>query len=102
MMFMLIGDVVLVVGAIRDVAINEQIRFPKIPQGQPGARLGRRGFHVIAIEILVSAGRAPAHFVGAVLVDTVVRADSFMTVGVVDGDKEYYQVFEQTGMRFGN
>ena len=86
-MFMVIRDVAAIVCAVCNVTVDEEIRLPFIPELQPGARLGRVGFHVVAIEVLVRACRAPAHVGWTVLVDAVVRTGALVTVGVVDWDE---------------
>ena len=68
---------------------------------KPRTRFGRVGFHVVAIEILISAGRAPAHVGWTVLIDAIVRTGSFVTVGVVDRDEEQHDVvqYSRGGLR---
>ncbi len=78
------------------MTVDEQIRLPFIPQRKPRTCLRRVGFHVVAIEILIRAGCAPAHFCRAILIDAIVRTRSFVTVGVVDRNEEQDDVVEQT------
>ena len=72
-MFVMIGDVAAVVGAVSYVTIDKQIRLPLIPETKPRARFRRVGLHVIAVEILISAGGAPAHVSWTILIDAIVR-----------------------------
>ena len=50
------GDVVLHVGAVGDVVVDEEIGHPGVERAQPGAHFGRVGLHVIAIEIQALGG----------------------------------------------
>src|SRR4029079_17148824 len=98
------GDVAAIVSTVSNVAIDEQIRLPLAPQVQPRTRFGRVGFHVVAIEVLIGAGGTPAHVDRTVLVDPIVRTGSFMTVGVVDGNKQQHDVVQYSvdGLRDGD
>src|SRR3982074_879941 len=59
-----------------------------IPVPQKRARLGRLGFHVVAIQVSVSGVCAPTHLLRTVLVDAVVCGEMLVTVGVVAGHDE--------------
>ena len=45
----LVSNVVLIVSAIGDMAIDKEIGAPPVPQRKPGPRLRSVGFHVVAI-----------------------------------------------------
>ncbi len=47
-------------------------------------------------------GCAPAHVLWTILVDAIVRAGAFVSVGVVDRNEEQHDVFEQAGVGFGD
>ena len=96
-MFVVIRDVAAVVGAVGDVTVDEEIGLPKVPELKPGTRFGSVGFHVVTIKVLVRAGRAPTHVRGAVLIDAIVGTRSLVTIGVVDRDKEQYDVVQNSG-----
>ncbi len=99
-MFVVIGDVAAIVGAVGHVAIDKQIRLPFIPETKPRTRLRRVGFHVVAIEVLIRAGRAPAHLGWTILIDAIVRTRSFVTVGVVNRNEEQDDVVQYSCRRF--
>src|SRR5262245_47329049 len=52
-MFVMIGNVVAIVGAVGDVTIDKEVRVPLVPEAQPGACLGRVCFHVVAIQVQI-------------------------------------------------
>src|SRR6185369_399398 len=87
-----VGDIAPIIGAVGDVTIDKEIRLPFVPQTNPRACFGSVGFHVVAIEILISAGRAPTHLRWSILIDAVVWSCSFVTVGVVNRDEEQHDV----------
>src|SRR6185503_157794 len=99
-MFVMVGNVAAIVGAVSDVTIDEEIRLPLVPQSQPGACFGRVGLHVVAIEVLISAGGAPAHLGWTILIDAIVWRCAFVTVGVVNGNEKQDDVFEYAGGGF--
>ena len=84
-------------GAIGDVTIDKEIRFPLIPETNPGTCFRRVGFHVVAVEVLVGARGAPAHRLGTILVYAIVRRGAFMTVGVVDRDEKQDNIVQDAG-----
>ena len=97
-----VRDVVLEIRAVRDVTINQQIGTPLCPQLQPCASFGRIGFHVIPVEIEIGRGGAPAHLSGAVLVDAIERAESLVSVRVVNWNEEDDDPVEQSRSSFSN
>ncbi len=54
------GDVVLHVGAVGDVVVDQEIGHPGVEDAQPGAHLGRVGLDVVAIQIEALGGGAEA------------------------------------------
>ena len=100
MMLVLVGYVIAKVRAVGNVAINKQIRIPLGPELQPGARLRRIGFHIIAIKIEIRRSRSPTHLARAVLIDAVVGTETFVTVRVVNWNEKNYDVVEQFFLRF--
>ncbi len=97
-----IGHVILVIGAVRDVIIHKKVRQPPVPQLQESARLRRIGLQVIAIQIQVLRLRAPAHLLGSVLIDAVVKAEALMAVGVVNRDDQHHGAVEQRRFALGD
>ena len=96
MVFVVISDVAAIVSAVSYVAIDKQVGFPLVPETNPGTRFRRVGFHVVAIEILIRAGRAPTHLDWTILVDPIVWARSFVSVGVVNRNEEQDDVCQQS------
>ena len=97
-----VRDVVLKIGAVRDVAIDKQVRPPFVPKLEPGTRFGGVGLHVIAVEIEVGRVRSKTHFVGPVLVDAHEGIEIFMPIDVVDGHENDDDVLEQIEPCFGD
>ena len=93
------GDVVLEVGAVGDVVVDEEVGHPAVEHFEEGAGFGGVGLEVVAIEIDVGAVAAPANDFGAVLVDAVVRGAALVAVEVVDGDEDEDDVIEQRSVR---
>ena len=97
MMFVMVSDVAAIVGAVSHVTVDEQVRLPFIPETKPRTRLGSVGLHVVAVKVLISAGSAPAHLSWTILIDAIVGAGSFVTVGVVDRNKKQDDVVQYAG-----
>jgi hypothetical protein len=91
-MFVVVRDVAAIVGAVGDVAIDKEVWLPFVPQTNPRTSFGRVRFHVIAVQILIRAGRAPTHFRWPILIDAIVRSCSFVTVGVVNRYEKQHDV----------
>ena len=89
------GDVVLEVGAVGHVVVDEEVGQPAMKHGHEGAGLRRIGLHVVAVQIEVGPVAAPAHLFGAVLVDAVVGRAPLMPIGVVHGDEDEDGAIEQ-------
>src|SRR5215213_6673436 len=101
-MLKLVSDIVAIIRAVRDVAINKEVRVPVGPEPQPCARLRRIGLHIITVQIETHGGRPPAHFRRAVLIDAIVGARTLVPVRVVDRDEQYDDMIEQTRARLCN
>ena len=97
-----VGHVILVIGAVGDVIIHKKVRQPLVPKLQESAGLGRIGLQIIAVQIQVLCLGAPAHLLGAVLINAVVLAETLMAVSVVDGNHQYHSTVEQSSFTFGN
>ena len=89
------GEVVLVVGAVGGVHVDQEVRQPVLPQLQPCAHLRRIGFHVVAVEVEVLRLAAEAHAVRAVLVDAVVRRGILVAVHAEHRDVDQHHMVEQ-------
>ncbi len=88
------GDVILKVGAIGYVIVDEEVRQPAMKHGQEGARLRRVGLHVIAVQVEIGGVAAPAHLFRAVLIDAVVGRAPLVAIGVVDGNEDENRAIE--------
>ncbi len=84
------------------MVVDEEIGQPAVKHFEKRAGLRCVGFHVIAVEIVVSAVAAPSYDFGAVLVDAVPRGAALVAVEVVNGDEDENYVIEQRGVGFGN
>ena len=80
--FHLDGNIVLELRSVGDVQIHGQQRIPLIHEGEHRLHFRRVGLHVIAVQVVVLRGGAPAHFHGAALVGTVPCAEAFMAIHV--------------------
>ena len=98
----MVSDIATVVCAVTHVTVDKQIWLPLIPETKPRARFWSVGLHVVAIEILISARRAPTHFSWTILIDAVIGARSFVTVSVVDRNEEQYDIVQYPGGGFCN
>ena len=79
-------DVVLHVGAVGDVIINQKIGIPGVEDVQPGAHLRRVCLDVIAVQVETLGRVAQAGIAGTILLRAMVRAEIFVTVDVENGD----------------
>ena len=97
-----VGRVVLEIGPVGDVCVDEQVGQPAVPQAQEGARLGRVGLHVIAVQVQIARLRAPAGLLRPVLVDPVEGPEALVPVGVVDWYDDEHGVVEERGPLSGD
>src|SRR2546425_4933695 len=102
MMLMVIRDVVAIVSAVRYMTINKKIRLPLVPEPEPRTRLWRACFHVIAIEIQICTGGAPAHLGRTILIDAIIWTKPLVAVCVVNRHEEHHHIFEQISARPGD
>jgi hypothetical protein len=77
------------------VHVDEEIRQPGPPQGQPGAHLDGVRLQVVAIEVQVRGVDPPAHLLGPVLVDAPPGREALVAVDVEDGDEQQRHALEQ-------
>ncbi len=92
------GQHPLVVGAVGDVVVDVEVGSPGMIQGGEGGCLGAGKSEVVAVEVEPARGRAEAHALnGAVLIRPVVGRDAFVTVEIVDWDKEGDRGFCEIG-----
>ena len=94
-LFKTISHGILKVGAICNMAINEEIRQPFIIQLKPSLHFRSVGFHKVAIQIQVLCRSASAHFCGSVLVDPVIWTETFVPVSIKYRDKKYGNMVEK-------
>jgi hypothetical protein len=91
-----VGDVVSVVGAVGGVGIHQQVRPPAREHlRQQGAHLDGLGLEVVAVEVQPGGRGTPAHLLGAVLVDAIVRAAALVGVGGEKRRDEQHDPVEQ-------
>jgi hypothetical protein len=91
--------VVLVVHAVGDVVVHEEVGQPAVKHLEEGAGFRGVGLHVVAVEVEVAGVGAPAGQLRAVLVDAVIGGAALMAVNVVDGDEDEDYAIEEG--RFG-
>ena len=77
-----VGEIVLVVRAVRHVIVEHEVRLPRGKQPQPRLHLRRVGFGVVAVQIQVLGGIAQARDLRAVLHGPVVGAAMLVAVDV--------------------
>ena len=77
-------DVVFELRAVGGVQVHGHQRVPALHQLQHRLHLGRVGLQVVAVEVVVLRGGAPAHFLRAALVGTVPGAEPLVAVHVED------------------
>ena len=92
-----VGQVVLVVRAVRGVRVDEQVRQPPVEQRQFGPRFRRVGLHPVPVQVVVLRGHAPAHFRRSVLVDPVERPEPRVPVHAHDRHDQQDGMIEQPG-----
>ncbi len=93
---------ILIIGAIRYMTIHRKIGKPFIKQLQPCLHFGSIGFHKITVKIQVLSRNPPAHFLGTILINTIIRAKTFVPVHIKNGDKKDGNMIEQLFIFFGN
>ena len=96
------GEVVLVIGAVGGVHVDQEIGQPRLPQLQPRAHLRRVGLDVVAVEVEVLRLAAETHRRGAVLVDAMVGAGILVAVHAEHRDVHQHQVIEQVRVFAGD
>jgi hypothetical protein len=92
-------DVVLELGAVGGVQIDEQRRIPAPPQPEQRRHLGRVHLDEVAIEVEPGGVGAEAHLLGAALVGAVVGAEALVAVDVEDRHEHHGGGVEQLGQR---
>ncbi len=96
------GHVVLEIGSVGDVIVDKKVGQPAMKHLQEGARLGRVGLLVVAVEVDVGAVAAPSGQFRPVLVDAVVGGAAFVAIDVVNGDEDEDDVIQQRGAGLGD
>ena len=88
------GQVVLVVGAVGGVAVDQEIRIPLVDQGQQCTHLRRVGLDVVAIQVQALAGGAPTHLDRPVLVDAIEHRATLVAIEIEDRHEHQRDVIE--------
>ncbi len=88
-------DVMLELGAVGGVQIDVEQRVPLLHQAQHGLHLRRVGLDVVAVEIEVLRGHAPAHFARATLVGAVPGAEALMAIDVEDRHEQPHHLVQR-------
>jgi len=86
---------ILIICAIGRVDIDEEIGEPSGEQLEPRLHFCGIGFHEVPVHIQIPRRRAPAHLLGAVLVDSVVRTKPLVAVGIEYGNEQNGYVVQQ-------
>ena len=89
-------DVVFELRAVGGVQVHGHQRVPALHQLQHRLHLGRVGLQVVAVEVVVLRGGAPAHFLRPALVGTVPGAEPLVAVHVEDGHEHPDQLVQCT------
>ena len=89
--------VVLELRAVGDVQVGVDDRIPLVQQAQHRLHLGGVGLHVVAIEVQVLAGDAPADLLGADLVGTIGPAHPLVPVDVEHRHEHQRDASEDAG-----
>lgn len=92
--FHLHRHVVLELGTIGDVQVHVHQRVPLLHQLQHRLHFRRVGLDVVAIEIEVLCGGAPAHLLGAALIGAVARTAALMPIDVEHRHEHPHQLVE--------
>lgn len=92
------GHVMFELGAVGGVQVGVDERVPRVEVLQQGHHLRGLRLGVVAVEVEVLRGGAPAHLLGAILVGTVVGAEALMAVHVEDGDEDGGDALEDAGL----
>jgi hypothetical protein len=93
------GDVVLIVGAVRDMEVDVEIRLPCLQRTQHRAHLLGIRFHVIAVEVEIACVRPPAALLRTALIQTRPAIEALVPVDVEDRDEEQVHAVEQLALR---
>ena len=93
------GDVVLEVHAVGDVKVEIEVRPPAVECPDERAQLRRIELGVVAVEIQVLGGGAPAAFLGASLVDPGEAGESLVSVRGEHRDEEEVRPAEERALR---
>ena len=98
------SDVVLDIGTIGHVIIDQEIGHPGIEDLEPGAHLGRVGFDVIPIEVEALRGVAQSGQSRSALAHAMKRAELIVPIDVEDGDDDEDRLIEpcRMGLRHGH
>ena len=80
------GDVVLHVGTVGDVVVDQEIGVPGIENVQPCAHFRSVGLDVIAVQVEALGGVAQAGIARAILLRAMVGAEIFVAVDVENRD----------------
>jgi hypothetical protein len=81
-------------GAVGHVQVDIGQRVPGVHQRQHGLHLRRIGFHVIAVQVEILGGGAPAHFDRAALVRAVPFGEALVAVDVEHRDEQQHLLVE--------
>ena len=95
--FDLDGDVVLELGAVGGVQVDGSQRVPFPDQAQHRLHFRRVGLHVIAVEVVVLRGGAPAGLFRAALVGPVPAPEALEAVDVEHRHEQPYQLVQRAG-----
>ncbi len=90
-----VGDVVLKLSSVGDVQIHVEHRIPLAEQSQHGLHLGGIRFGVVAVEVVVLGGGAPAHLFGTGLIRAVPPAEALVAVHVEYRDEHQDEGLER-------
>ncbi len=90
-------QVVFELGAVGDVQVDIDQRIPGADHGQHGLHFRRVGLGVVAVQVEILGGRAPAHFDRAALVRAVPFLEALVAVDIEYGNENQDLLFQRAG-----
>ena len=90
-----VGHVVLVVGVVGDVQVVVEVHRPAVQGAHELAHLGRVELRVVAVQVQVARGGAPARLRRSALVDPREGGEALVAVHVEDGHEQEVRAIEQ-------
>src|SRR3546814_3017427 len=91
------SDLLAELGAVGHVQVDVEDRVPGVDQRQHRLHFRRVGLQVVAVEVVVLRGGAPAHFLGAALVGAVPAPEALVAVDVEHRHEQQHLAVERAG-----